>query len=977
MKILNILLCFFILNLAACGGGGGSSGSAGSNSSNGTSGGSFNINKSQLSIELRPGQWGQDTIIINVTDPKAVYVAAGFDEGQSQVSWLDFSVNQSGGSQFQLNVLANTSGLTVGTYSAKFTIGTANSDEKILDKKIISVTLKVSENLAFEQPMVTQVYPWSDADTELETDLYFYSGATTLWTATSDAAWLTFKNPNGTGFGELKAVVNAKGLVEGTYTSQIVLSENGNPTNKTNLTYTIKIVKPIEFTEDQVQRNYVVGLSEQETIDVDFIADATTEWQATSDQSWMTINNFSGVGSGKLTLAINPSGLQVGTHQATIRLSDKDSLLNAKTFVITVDVVAPISLSATDLSPTVFYGLDNAQVSVIEQLTASDITEWTIQSNQSWLQVANSSGIGSADLQILANMNGMAPGNYTAALVVVDKSNSRNTKTLNLSILVLPPQLTVYENTILLGDEDGLGSPVGELGFAVNSSNESSPYQISVETDESQNWLIVNSTNGLVSNLGTILAINADANNLHSGTYHATLHLKVQVGEIELNQSVSVIYNEEANRLVVSHQGVAFTASPNRSVLSRNLTIFSAIDRTDIPWNATSNQSWLSVTDGGMTGDQLQLIANPDGLSVGTHFAEVTIISPDNQVENQEKVRVGLTVLDEDPVDSFINFSTTKSLNDLVSNQILFGMVASPVEPLVFVNLENQISAYNLFTGDLERNFNIASSQARSLTISQDGRKLYVYDTGTFEVLEIDSETGEVLHRYKADDVGWMPENQYPEPAYLRPNAKPILVSAGSNIYDLETQELISDSVYHPGAPGISGAPFPNWLVTPWGDIYQYFYTALGSSSGALKGDWIMSGLYAPHPQRQACTNTSHLFIAGGATNIFTKYNLDNKNQEQSLMSESGYPNSIVCGWNGLVVGGINAYYGEKDIFVYDGNSGVKLMEFSSSTDTNYRSLFNRGLILSGDNQRLISVSLSSVGFIQFRFLNLPLVTNN
>jgi hypothetical protein len=76
------------------------------------------------------------------------------------------------------------------------------------------------------------------------------------------------------------------------------------------------------------------------------------------------------------------------------------------------------------------------------------------------------------------------------------------------------------------------------------------------------------------------------------------------------------------------------------------------------------------------------------------------------------------------------------------------------------------------------------------------------------------------------------------------------------------------------------------------------------------------------------------------------------------VLPGAAYPNSILCLWNGVVIGGIDGYYETYDIWIYNGPTGQLLGNVSSTEGPGaYRSLNNRGIAVSGDGTRMITLS--------------------
>jgi len=178
------------------------------------------------------------------------------------------------------------------------------------------------------------------------------------------------------------------------------------------------------------------------------------------------------------------------------------------------------------------------------------------------------------------------------------------------------------------------------------------PFAITFETDSGGSCLTSNVTTGTVNAAGAVIQVSGDKTGRVGGTYTGRVKIAATIGDLVLTGEVPVTFNIEANRIVVGASGVGFSSSPAGSVLTRKVTVFSTIGRTDVPWQATSDQTWLTVTPSGMTGGAITLAAQPSGLSTDTtHFATVTVNSPDASVENQQTIRVGLYVNSAAPSD--------------------------------------------------------------------------------------------------------------------------------------------------------------------------------------------------------------------------------------------------------------------------------------------------------------------------------------
>lgn len=972
-----ILLSLTVVLLTACGGGGG-----GGNSGGGTTipKGAFSLDKSTLNFSQQPGVQTAQEIQINITGSDVTYLVAGYDEGQVEVPWLDFESTGSG-VQYRLTVRASSYSLNPGEYTASFTIGTGDKDGKALQKRVVSVRFLVTDNFAFYQSTFESYAAAGKSAEGRLASVLFAGKSAAAWTASSSAEWLVISSTTGTGPGELMLGADTRNLTPGTYTATVQLAENGNATNKATLAYTLHVVAPLEFNPAPEELIFVQGRGPNEyRANLSFRGDAQTTWIGSTDIPWLTIPVNEGQGAGSVDYVIYPNWLNLGRYTGSVSVLDKRDPANMTRHNLIIHVEAPIAFAATTsaqlqaLEATPFvYGSDASQRSFELPFTAGAHAQWRVSSNAAWLRPATTQGVGSSSLPVMIETQGLPVGSYTATLELADDLNALNKESLTVTIVVAPPTLTLSEQSVLLGGADGLAEAQGSLDFAINTGVKGYGYTLAVQAEANDDWLSLGSSSGLVTGAGMAISLTPEAT-LASGTYHANLVLQVQVGDQSLQRTIPVIYNKEASRLVVSSVGVALTAAPSQSVLSRTLKVESSIDRV-IPWLAVADQPWLSVTSSGTTGGDLVLTAAPLSLAVGTHIAQVTVSSGDS--ENQEVIRVGLTVLEQDPEAVSVNLSTEFNYSNLATGSVRYGIVASPVEPLVFVGLTDQIKVYNQFSGELVRSFSSAIGATASMAISQDGTRLYVHDPVNLDVVELDSTSGDVIQRFDVVPSEYSGHSSF-MPGYLRPNGRPVLMLRGGLIYDLTTRELAVvaggyDYYFH----SLSTNQNPNWVASHDGSLVSYFYSALGGGNGRLQGEVLSRVAYAQGREGQACVDAAgtRVYTASGAPYEFPGVGIVSQTLEQSLPAVS-YPNSLQCGWNGILVGGASAYYDREDIFVYNTATGQSLARLGSSTQADYRALLDRGLALSGDNQRIaaLSINSSSPSFIQLRVQNLPRV---
>lgn len=681
---------------------------------------------------------------------------------------------------------------------------------------------------------------------------------------------------------------------------------------------------------------------------------------------WLAVDITGSGNSYSLVVSILTTSLPAGEYSTTFAVGTADSagnVLQKRNFTVNYTVTAAISMTATPLATTFVFGDTRSTESLSISVQAPG-RQWTLASNAAWLQVTNAAQSGNASLAATVDAGSLAPGSYTGTVTATSGANAADRASLTVAVTVLPASFSVVEREVLLGGADGRSATLQQaVSFALQAGNGLHPYSVSLSTDDGGDWLTVDAAGGTVGSAGRTITVAASRAGLAGGTRTGQLRVSVDVKGTAFTELLPVVFNTEASRIVTTTEGVGLSRVPGRDVLSRRVQVLSNLGRTDVPWVATSSQPWLAVTPAGVTGGEILLSADPAGLAPDTtHFADVTVTSPDASVENQQQIRVGLHVASVAPVAV------------LVDADAAF-LAASPVEPIVATSdgVGGSIELRNVYSGALVRTLPGVVARAGGLGFSGDGRSLFVHDATAQRVVAVSPLTGAQLASY--DATAAQPGAGVGRAlAYLRPAGHPLLVTPGARVFELDTgAERAAPDFYEPGvAVSLAVSPDQSLVVTDFGSVKRLERSAL--NGGALRVSDAISAGTVQGRAGEACISAAgdRVYTASGFPYEFPATSLATGEVVQRLPG-SNYPNAIQCVWNGLVVGGIDGFYAATDIWVYDGPSGDALAELSSSTAAGYRSLIDRGLVVSADGTRLVSAARQSgLATAQLYFQSLP-----
>ena len=681
--------------------------------------------------------------------------------------------------------------------------------------------------------------------------------------------------------------------------------------------------------------------------------------------SWLA---FSISGSGntwQLVLSITSTDLVPGQYTSTFDVGTADSnqnILAYQAVTVTYTVAPGVAITSQSYSATFTDGGSKTTDSVSVGVTAPGL-QWHATSDSSWLTVPTGAQSGTGSLQATVNVAGLSPGTYQGHVTVTD-SSAASSATLAFSIAVQAPTLVVTPTSLVLGGANGISNNAPQsLAFALGTDTVAHPFTVTLQTTSGGNWLTANVTSGTVNAAGATIQISGNRTGLAAATYTGQVQIAATVGSLVVTAQVPVTFNVEANRIVVGASGVGLSSSPAGSVLTRNVTVFSAVGLTNTPWQASSDQSWLTVTPSGVTGGAVTLTAATSGLSTDTpYFANVTVTSPDASVDNQETIRVGL----------YISSLAPTAVSQAVG--ALF-VTTSPVEPIAFVSGGGTgVTGYNVYTGVVDRTFASVVAQAGQMVVSGDGKYLFVYDAGNQQVTQLDATSGSVIQNFPSSGAGLNSAL-----AYVRPNGHAMLITPSWRAYEV-TNATEYDSATgsgNVGALSLAASPDQSMLIDSSGTVYSIARSELngGKFYVALLFQATIVDPEAHVGQTCISDDGQTAYGASGAPYEFQSVSLATRLAAPALPGKP-YPNAIVCVWNGLVVGGMDDGIDSTDVYVYYGPTAALLaMMDSSAVTTGPRELLDRGLAVSADGTRLVTLvstnPTSNIG-AELRFQSLP-----
>jgi len=467
---------------------------------------------------------------------------------------------------------------------------------------------------------------------------------------------------------------------------------------------------------------------------------------------------------------------------------------------------------------------------------------------------------------------------------------------------------------------------------------------------ENVSWLSLNNISGTAP---STVSVGIDPTGLAVGIYNTDITFTDT--ESSEQRTVGVELRVEPHKITVTDTGVALSSTPSLSRVSRTIKVTeNANISTD--WSASTDQSWLSVTTAGYTGDDLVLTADPNGLATDTiHYATVTVTSSDPTVTNTEQVKVGF----------WVGTVTPSAINTLALTYL--EIVTDPIRPYVYMNSGGTaIDIYNVHTASLVTTITNVGAALGDMEISSDGSTLYVADLTNYDIVPISLDTLTVNTAWNVTGSGnlWL--------AYGRVDNKPFIFAGNGTVYDADSGVALPNTFdiggYYYGGSVLNVSQNGKTMcgvkvgLSPYTiECFQLRYSSLGTGALTMTSLGDVRGPGGNVKDVALIHDGTRAYVASGSPYNFIGFDMSTMLQDQTLPANA-YPNCVEISPDNLLYGGTSSWYGSLDVWIYDISGVEQNSYYLSGYADNIR---DRQLAVSGDGLRMItSVTDPAVKFV-------------
>lgn len=519
--------------------------------------------------------------------------------------------------------------------------------------------------------------------------------------------------------------------------------------------------------------------------------------------SWLSANlTQTGDNEGRLELRVLDTDLEPASLTTTIRLASSNAA--GSNVLDTVDIpvnytIEPITLLETS-APLIEVELAPIQEPVTRTITlmGEGVTWNATNFDGRVITVSPSSGTIPAGGQEINIMITPAKDEFsrTTEFIVTffEVSTRQNSTTLDIEVTLTdgvfidPPNVSF---TATVGSVD-----VQSQTVTIDSFDISPEAQINWTATSNQPWLRSTPMGGSIDpsaspeNLSNII-VSANPTGLPTGVYPGEISFTNDVSTQVFTLPVDLIVGER--NITASRKGVALSSL---STLEQVINITDGFG-ADVPWQATSNASWLTVTPSGAAGTPLTLTADPAGLDDNNlSEATITLTSPLSDITNEVLISVGLWNSAVPTEDVSIDIGPDGfGAPDVI--------LEDPVRPYVYalvhdgfstgINITSTLSAYNVYTG--ERVSGPITTQVPGpgkLIVSDDGSSLYAFPA-SFDGQDAEFEQFNPTDLTSSGLIDLPAEFLLGGAEFTRINGVPYIISGSGGVFDIETGSLLSN----------------------------------------------------------------------------------------------------------------------------------------------------------------------------------------
>jgi uncharacterized protein (TIGR03437 family) len=384
-----------------------------------------------------------------------------------------------------LGVTVNPAGLAAGTYTGSIDIASQNvpnSPQRIT----VSLVVAPNETLAASpaQLTFTQVIGGAaaaDQSVTISANSIIPFSASTI--TSNGGNWLSVTPTGGNTTSAIAVKVNAATLSAGQYTGEVLIqSQQAANTVRVPVTLNVTAQRTLTLTPKELAFTAAANGPAPATQElavtstggaINFAVSVSTD---PIGGAWISVAPLVGATSGRLTVAVNPLGVQPGIYRATITVTAEGASNSPQTVTVTFTVTGT-TISMTPESLTFNYQIGGPapaaqQVNLGVQGPAVNFTAAsTTDGGGPWLSAAPLNGAIPAALTVSVNPQGLGAGTYTGNVTITAPGAANSPRTLRVTFVIAAPTTVPSIREVLHGATFQAVELAAGLIFTIKGSN--------------------------------------------------------------------------------------------------------------------------------------------------------------------------------------------------------------------------------------------------------------------------------------------------------------------------------------------------------------------------------------------------------------------------------------------------------------------------------------------------------------------------
>ena len=356
------------------------------------------------------------------------------------------------------------SGLAAGIYDGQIEIAGAGADNTP-----VTVAVRFVLN---DQPPALDVAPTSLNFTGQEGapnppaqnfDIANTGGGSLVWSLSTAAAWVTASPPSGINDQTVGVSVDVAGLVAGLYTDSILVDAGAASGSPQYVVVTFDVAPPPPPSIALSPSTFVFtglfgsGNPAAKILSITNAGGRQLDWTLSNSQGWLSATPGSGTAPSDVQLAVDISGLPVGTYYDTVVVTSDSADNSPQIASVRLDVVdnpPVLAVSPAALSFEVVLGdPDPSSKSFDITNSGAGSLNWSAAKKSSWLSLSASSGTAPSTVDAQVAAGGLVPGTYRDTVVITsgDAINSPQTVIVTLVVKsVAKPAIVLQPDSLFI-----------------------------------------------------------------------------------------------------------------------------------------------------------------------------------------------------------------------------------------------------------------------------------------------------------------------------------------------------------------------------------------------------------------------------------------------------------------------------------------------------------------------------------------------